>query len=136
MEEVRVKHLGDVKFEAVARGHRVFCDQPAVNGGADTAMTPPEYLLASLGTCAGFYAVHYLKARSLSVESLEIRVTAEKVKNPGRMDSFRIEVMAPGLPEAHEAGLARVVRSCLIHTTMLNEPSIETVVHTSVPSAV
>ena len=31
--EVIVQHLGGVKFEAVARGHRVICDQPAENHG-------------------------------------------------------------------------------------------------------
>jgi uncharacterized OsmC-like protein len=52
--EVIVHHLGGVKFEAAARGHRVICDQPAENHGADTGMTPPEFMLASLGTCAGY----------------------------------------------------------------------------------
>jgi uncharacterized OsmC-like protein len=41
-------------------------------------MTPPEYLLVSLGTCAGFYAAQYLKARSLAHQDLEVKVSAEK----------------------------------------------------------
>ena len=45
--EVTIQHLGDVKFEASTRGHRVICDQPPDNGGSDTGMTPPEYLLVS-----------------------------------------------------------------------------------------
>src|ERR1039457_858366 len=53
--EVTIQHLGDVRFEASARGHHAICDQPAGNGGSDAGMTPPEYLLVSLGTCAGFY---------------------------------------------------------------------------------
>jgi uncharacterized OsmC-like protein len=51
--EVRIQHLDEVTFEASARGHRVVCDQPPDNGGSDSGMTPPEYLLASLGTGAG-----------------------------------------------------------------------------------
>jgi len=68
--EVKVQHLGNVKFEAIARGHRVVCDQPADNGGADSGMTPPEFLLVSLGTCAGFYAAQYLKLHKLPAEGL------------------------------------------------------------------
>jgi len=49
MLEVLVDHLGEVQFEAKARGHKVFCDQPLENGGFDEGMTPPEFLLASLG---------------------------------------------------------------------------------------
>ena len=54
--EVNVKLEGDVKFEVAARKHSLVCDQPAENGGSDEGMTPPELLLASLGTCAAFYA--------------------------------------------------------------------------------
>ena len=93
--EIRVQHLGNVRFEAITRGHRVICDQPAENGGTDSGMTPPEFLLASLGTCAGFYAAQYLKARSLSADGLEVTVSAEKAKQPARVGSFRIDVTRP-----------------------------------------
>jgi uncharacterized OsmC-like protein len=130
--EVKIQHLSGVKFEASARGHRVICDQPPDNGGLDTAMTPPEYLLVSLGTCAGFYAAQYLKARSLDSQGLEIKVTAEKVLQPARLDQFRIEVVAPGgLDTRHVEGMLRAVKACLIHNTLINAPAIETVV--SVP---
>src|SRR5438067_11563001 len=113
--EVRILHLGNVKFEAITRGHGVTCDQPPANGGSDAGMTPPELLLASLGTCAGFYAAQYLKLHSLTAEGLEINVTAEKDKAPARLDRFRIEVTVPGLTEPHEAGILRAVHARLIH---------------------
>jgi putative redox protein len=130
--EVTVQHLGDVKFEATVRGHRVVCDQPPANGGADSGMTPPEFLLVSLGTCAGYYALQYLKTRSLPVEGLEIKVTGEKAAAPARIGSFRIDVMAPGLDAEHEAGILRAVKACLVHHTLTGQPSIETVIHTAV----
>ncbi len=133
--EVQVKHLGGVKFEAGARGHRVLADQPAENGGSNSGMTPPELLLAALGTCAGHYAAQYLKSRSLAAEGLEVRVAAEKAQRPARLVQFRIEVTAPGLPAEHEAGLKRAVTACLIHNTLLNAPAIETVLHTAALSA-
>lgn len=105
--EVEILHLGGVKFEAIARGHRVICDQPATNGGSDSGMTPPEFLLVSLGTCAGFYAAQYLKARSLPADGLSIKVTAEKATQPARLGSFRIEVTAPELDTHHQGGFSR-----------------------------
>jgi hypothetical protein len=42
--EVSVHYLGETKFEVAARGHRVICDQPIGNGGADEGMSPPEFL--------------------------------------------------------------------------------------------
>lgn len=129
--EVTVKHLGDVQFEALARGHRIYCDQPADNGGADEAMTPPELLLASLGTCAGYYAVQYLKARSLVCPDLEIKVSAEKAQQPARLGSISIEVLAPSLEARHEEGMLRAVQKCLIHNTLLHSPEIRTVVRSA-----
>jgi uncharacterized OsmC-like protein len=130
--EVTVRHLGNVQFEASARGHRVMCDQPSDNGGADQGMTPPEFLLASLGTCAGFYAAQYLKTRNLPAAGLEVTVHAEKVMQPARVGQFRIEVFVPNLDPHHEAGILRAVKACLIHNTLLHAPSIEAVVRTTV----
>ncbi len=128
--EALIQHLGDVKFDATVRGHHVVCDQPPSNGGIDAGMTPPEFLLVSLGTCAGFYAAQYLKARNLSAEGLQVKVSAEKAVHPARVGSFRIEVIAPGVGAEHEAGLIRAAKACLIHNTLLNAPAIETVIRT------
>lgn len=133
--EVEIIHLGDVKFEAHARGHRVLCDQPVTNGGADQGMTPPEFLLVSLGTCAGFYAAQYLKARSLSAGGLSIKVTAEKATQPARLGRFQIEVTAPGLEPQHQTGILRAVKSCLIHNTLLNTPAIDVQLNSPVAAA-
>jgi uncharacterized OsmC-like protein len=122
--EVSAHYLGDTKFEVAARGHRVICDQPIENGGADEGMSPPEFLLASLATCAGYYATQYLKARGLPTEDLGVRVTAEKAAQPARLASFEIEVMALGLDEREQTGVLRAVKACLIHNTLLGQPSI------------
>ncbi len=127
--EVTTQFLGGARFEVRARGHRVICDQPADNGGSDAGMTPPEFLLASLATCAAYYAAEYLKARRLPAEDLRVRVSAEKAKQPARLASFRIEVTAPGLDDHHQAGILRAAKACLIHNTLLGQPGIEVVVN-------
>jgi len=123
--QATVRYLGGVKFEASTRNHRVLCDQPVENKGTDTGMTPPEFLLVSLGTCAGYYAAEYLRARSLPVSGLEVRVSAEKNAQPARLDSFSIEVLASELEPRHREGLLRAVKSCLIHNTLTHPPEIE-----------
>ena len=127
--EVTAEFLGGVKFGVQARGHRVICDQPADNGGSDTGMTPPEFLLASLATCAAYYVAQYLKVRQLPSGDLKVRVTAEKAQQPARLAAFRVEVMAPGLDERHQEGILRAAKACLIHNTMLGQPAIEIVVN-------
>jgi uncharacterized OsmC-like protein len=128
--ETNISYLDGVRFEAKSRGHKVICDQPAGDSAGDTGMSPPEFLLVSLGTCAGFYALQYLKARSLPTEGLAVRVIAEKATQPVRIGSFRIEVTSPGLEARHHEGILRAVKLCLVHNTLVHPPSIETVLKT------
>lgn len=129
--ELTVNYLGDVQFEAETRGHKIICDQPLDNGGADEGMTPPEFLLASLATCAGFYAVQYLNARKLSSEGLKVKVTAEKVLNPARLDQFVLTIETPtDLSEKDAEGVRRSAEKCLVHNTLLMPPSISLSVRT------
>jgi len=124
--EVTVNHLGSVQFEIKARQHVVVCDQPPENGGFDEGMTPPELLLASLGSCAGFYAAAYLKKHKLAETGTKVRVTADKVKPPARLDNFLIEIEVPiELTELHRKGIEDAVHHCLIHNTLLSPPTIK-----------
>jgi uncharacterized OsmC-like protein len=126
--EVSANYLGDSKFEVAARSHRVICDQPLDNGGSDEGMSPPEFLLASLATCAAYYAAQYMKARGLPAGALKVRVSAEKGTQPARFVSFHIDVEAPGLEGRHRDGVLRAVKACLIHNTLLGSPGIEVLV--------
>ncbi len=123
--EVTVRHLDQVRFQIQARQHTVLCDQPADNGGADTGMTPPEFLLASLASCAAFYAMQYLKSRGLAETGVEVKVTAEKLKPPARLGNFVIAVDCPvALTDDQMQALERSVKHCLVHNTLLNVPAI------------
>lgn len=126
--EVTVDHLGAVQFEIKTRGHVVVSDQPTANGGFDEGMTPPELLLAALGSCAAYYAAEYLAKQKLATQGTRVRVTAEKAKNPARLDRFRVEVEAPVecTPEQLR-GMEAAVHRCLIHNTLLQPPQIEVV---------
>jgi putative redox protein len=131
--EVLVEHLGAVQFEIKARQHRIESDQPVENGGFDEGMTPPELLLASLGSCAGFYAAQYLKKHKLASQGTLVRVTAEKAKDPARLENFQIEIDLPGpFSDEHRAGVEQSVQHCLIHNTLLHPPKISVEVKSAV----
>jgi uncharacterized OsmC-like protein len=126
MMEVQITHLDQVKFSIQSRSHTILCDQPAENGGEDSGMTPPELLLASLGSCAAFYAVQYLKTRNLAETGVEVTVTAEKLKQPARLGNFYVHVVSPvSLTEEQTEGLMRSVHHCLVHNTLLAPPEIK-----------
>jgi putative redox protein len=123
--EVKVVHVDQVRFSIHARNHIIISDQPAEGGGQDTGMTPPELLLASLGSCAAFYAVQYLKTRKLAEHGVEVTVTAEKLKLPARMGNFLIHVRCPvPLTEDQNQGMIRSIHQCLVHNTLVTNPRI------------
>jgi putative redox protein len=119
------RYLNGKTFETTVGTHRIITDQPFSQGGENAGPTPPELLLASLGACAGHYAVEYLRARSLPLTDLEVRVSAAKGSDPVRLASFYVEVFLPGIDERHQQGLLRAVKTCLIHNTLKTTPAIE-----------
>jgi uncharacterized OsmC-like protein len=124
--QVKVSQVEGVKFNIQARSHIITCDQPADNNGTDCGMTPPELLLASLGSCAAFYAVQYLKSRKLAENGVEVTVDADKLTQPGRLGNFRIHVECPvPLTEEQTEAMHRAVHHCTIHNTLLSMPEIK-----------
>ena len=124
--EVHITQVEGVKFSVQARTHTVICDQPQENGGTDAGLTPPEFLLASLGACAAFYAAEYLRTRNLASSGVSVSVVAEKLKGPARLGNFRIRVESPVCLTAEQRdGLTRSVEHCLVRNTMLNPPQID-----------
>jgi putative redox protein len=88
-------------------------------------MTPPELFLSSVGACAAYYAEEYLRVRGLPDEELEIRVSAMKGDKPARINSLRIDVIAPGLTQRHRDGILRAVDACPLKHTLHIPPAIE-----------
>jgi len=123
--ELTVTYLGGVQFEAEARGHKIYSDQPQSNHGFDEGMTPPELLLASVGTCAGYYAAEYLNKNNLPAAQLRVRVSAEKALKPARLARFTVTVETPGVNDAqHQEGVKHAVEKCLVKNTLMMPPEI------------
>ena len=135
--EVHVAQLEGVRFSIRARTHTIIRDQPKENNGTDTGMTPPEFLLASLGSCAAFYAAEYLRTRNLASGGVSVSVTAEKLRVPARLGNFQIRVSSPVdlTPEQHE-GLMRSIEHCLVKNTLLNSPQINISLEAPKPAGV
>jgi putative redox protein len=130
--EVRIRHAKHKQSDAFSRFHRVVCDQPFDEGGADGGMTPPELMLAALGCCAMHYVVEYLRARHLAPGDIELRVSAEKGGRPLRLTAIGIEIDAPGLGMRAREGLLKAVDACLLHQTLANPPKIDIRMSTTV----
>lgn len=118
-------YLGGKRFSTQIGAHQILTDQPLENGGENSAPTPPDLLLASLGACAAHYAMEYLSTRYLPTEHLHVQVLADKTARPVHLDNFRVIVETAPLEAKHLQGLQRAVETCLIHRTLIANPKVE-----------
>ncbi len=122
---IAVTHAGGEAYVITTRGHTVLVDQPVDAGGGDAAATPTELLVASLASCAAYYAGRYLARHGLDRDGLQ--VVAEftmAADRPARVGAVRLLITAPGVPAKRQAGLLAVASHCTVHNTLRQEPEI------------
>ena len=121
MSSVEVSFPGGVRVDATFRGLSVQTDQPEPLG-TNTAMSPFDLFMASLATCAGFYALRFCQQRDLSTEGLGISLTPVRKEGEKRISLMTIDVRLPeGFPEKYHEAILRSVDQCAVKK-MLHEP--------------
>jgi len=110
--EVEILHLGEVKFEAIARP-RVICDQPDP-GRFRQGMTPPDVSIGiGWGRDAGFYAAHTQNAIP-ACRRTENQGYRGKGTQPARIGRLQVFVTIPELNPKDQAGHSPGRKICLI----------------------
>jgi putative redox protein len=128
---------GGVRVDAVVRGFTVASDQPVEYGGGGSAPAPFDQFLASLATCAGFYAVQFCRRRELPTAGLEVVLDARRDPETHRLAEVRIEVTPPrGFPDKYRDALVRAVDQCAVKRVIEAPPRFETVVREPTPEPV
>ncbi|HMB51714.1 MAG TPA: OsmC family protein [Thermoanaerobaculia bacterium] len=115
---------GGVAVDAQYKGHTIHTDQPTTHGGGGTAPAPFDLFLASIGTCAGFYALRFCQQRELPTEGL--RVALETEKNEGRVAVVRLEVELPeAFPDKYRSAILRAIDQCTVKKHIVEPPEFE-----------
>ena len=123
-KSVTATYAGGDRLQIRVRGHALFTDQPAGDGGDDTAPTPTELFIAGLAGCVGFYAERFLRRSRLSTDGLTVACSYDWAEDPHRVGRIDVAVLAPGLPAERRAAFARVVEHCTVHNTLALPPAI------------
>jgi len=117
---------GGVQVNAQFNGFEVASDQPARNGGEDTAPSPFDFFLASLGTCAGFFALRFCQQRELSTEGLSLQLTTKFNSESKRLDRVEITMQLPNdFPEKYRSAIIRATDQCAVKKALLDPPEVE-----------
>ncbi|MFL6197217.1 MAG: OsmC family protein [Thermoanaerobaculia bacterium] len=132
MSTHQITFPGGVAVDSNFLGFTVHTDQRADHGGADTGPEPFELFLASLGTCAGFYALRFCQQREIDATGLGLRLTTEKDATGSRLGLVRMEIQLPeGFPEKYRDAIVRAADQCAIKRHIVEPPRFEVV---AVPS--
>jgi ribosomal protein S12 methylthiotransferase accessory factor len=125
--EILVTLPGGRRVDAQVGGHLVRTDQPLDNGGEDTAPSPYQLFLASLGTCAGIFVQGFCAKRGLPTEGIRIRQRPFQDPETGALSRVELDIEVPAdFPEKYREALIRVVDQCSVKRAIQAQPAFET----------
>jgi len=111
---------------AHSHGHIIRTDQPVADGGENSAPSPYELFLASIGTCAGIYVKSFCDNRQISTDGIKIIESIEWNKETGLPLKISLDIKLPeGFPEKYKASLIHVADLCKVKKTMASPPEFE-----------
>ena len=129
VQEITITLPGGRKIDAHVGAHIIRTDQPVNNGGTDTAPSPFELFLASIGTCAGLFVQGFCAARNIPFDEIRI-VERPALDEAGTLQSVDLELVLPAsFPEKYRAAVLKVVEQCSVKRAIAAQPKFE--VHTS-----
>jgi ribosomal protein S12 methylthiotransferase accessory factor len=122
--EMRISFPGGSRVDADFNGFKVPTDQSLESGEAGSAPEPYDLFVASLGTCAGIYALSFCRERNLSTEGLSIDLSAEKDVKSGLLSQIRMEIALPAdFPERYHKAICRTTGLCTVKRSLANPPT-------------
>ena len=121
--DMEITFAGGKKVNASFKGHVHKTDQPVTSGGDNSAPSPFELFLASIGTCAGIYVKSFCDQRNLPTEN--IKLVQSLIINPETKlpSNISIEIQLPAdFPEKYKDALVNVAELCAVKRTIANPP--------------
>lgn len=126
-----------MRVRIVAGNHVLYCDEPEEYGGTDTASTPYELLLASLGACKAVTMRMYAKRKNIPLETVRIVLNKTKINaedcqecetKTGTIDKINMEIVLTGnISDEQRNRLMEISEKCLVQRTLTSEVIIESI---------
>ncbi len=118
--EMTIEVPGGDRVDARYGGLRVVTNQDG------SAPAPFELFLASIGTCAGFYASRFCRQRGIPTDGL--RITQRATVDPATRLIERIDLsieLPAGFPAQYRDAILRSARACAVKKHLETPPRVE-----------
>ncbi len=90
-------------------------------------ITPPDTLLASVGTCLGVYIRKYAEGANIELGPFTIKVESELSKDPACFRKINVKIDLKGfkMDERRVKAMLGFVKNCPVHNTLKVSPEVE-----------
>jgi putative redox protein len=123
--EMLIDFPGGVRVDAHFNGFTVRTDQPVDDGGDNSAPTPFDIFLSSIGTCAGFYVLNFCCRRGLPVEGIRLIQRVQRNEATRLVEALSIEIQLPAdFPARYKAAVIRAAELCTVKKHFDHPPEI------------
>ena len=124
--EMKVYFPGGKRVYADYGNFTIETDQPARGGGDDSAPAPFDLFLASIGTCAGIFALGFMQQRGIDPEGSSISMSPQFDPNVGLITKIDLEMKLPaGFPEKYKAAIVNAMNLCTVKKHLHQPPEFE-----------
>jgi putative redox protein len=121
--DMKIYFPGGKKVNADYNGFVHKTDQPVDGGGDNSAPSPFELFLASLGACAGFYVLSFCQQRGIDESGIELRQSMERDPQTHLVAMVNIEIILPAaFPEKYRAAVVQAAQLCTVKKHLENPP--------------
>ena len=120
MYSVEITNEKDQLFRVRSKDYEFFVDTKG------KGVTPPDTLLASIGTCLGVYIRKYADGAGIHLGQFTIAVEAEFAKDPVCFKTIDVKADLKGLAldERRTAAMLAFIKNCPVHHTLKINPAI------------
>lgn len=106
--------------------HIIETDQPVRAGGDGSAPAPFDLFLASIGTCAGIYALGFMQQRGIDPEGSYISMEPQFDPNVGLITKIELDLQLPeGFPEKYKSAIINSMNLCAVKKHLAQPPEFE-----------
>jgi ribosomal protein S12 methylthiotransferase accessory factor len=124
--DMQIYFPGGKRVYADYGGYTIETDQPARGGGADSAPAPFDLFLASIGTCAGIYALGFMQQRGIDPEGAKITMRTHFDQAAGLISKIDLELELPAdFPEKYRAAVINAMNLCTVKKHLHQPPAFE-----------
>ncbi len=123
---MKVSFPGGLAVDAAIGSFVVHTDQPTASGGDNSAPSPFLLFIASIATCAGFFALRFCQQRGIPTDGMELVSAFDTNPESHKLEKVRIELKLPeNFPQKYEQAILRAMDQCAVKRAIMDPPEFE-----------